>query len=144
MNPYKHLESQHDEIKELLNTLKEGANVKAAQEQTDDLVKVINTLAGKLRIHMGTEDRHLYPELAKSKESQVKHLSTRFNTEMTGLFEAFTAYKNQFNTRSKILNDSEGFVKASQAIESKLIGRIKEEDLHLYPALRKETSHENF
>lgn len=143
MNPYKHLESQHDEIKELLTALKEGSNMKAANEQADELVKVINTLAGKLRIHMGTEDRHLYPELAKSKEAKVKHLSDRFNTEMSGLFEAFTDYKNQYNTRSKILNDPEGFVKASQAIEAKLIGRIKEEDAHLYPALRREISHDS-
>lgn len=144
MNPYKHLESQHDEIKVLLKALKEGTNLDAAKNQTDELVKLINTLAGKLRIHMGTEDRHLYPELSKSTETAVKNLSSRFNTEMTGLFEAFTAYKNQYNTRSKILSDPEGFVKSSQLIELQLINRIKAEDAHLYPALRKESHHEHY
>lgn len=142
MNPYKHLESQHDEIKALLKELKQGASVDAAENQTDELVKLINTLAGKLRIHMGTEDRHLYPELSKRNEAAIKTLSQQFNTEMLGLFETFSNYKTQFNTRSKILSDPAGFAAATKNIEAQLTKRILQEDRDLYPVLRKEINHE--
>lgn len=142
MNPYMHLENQHEEIKQLLKDFKNLITPQAVTNQTDELVKMVNTLAGKLRIHMGTEDRYLYPELSKHSVSHIKATSEVFNSEMLSLHDTFNQFKLQYNTRSKILNDPSGFIKASSVIESQLMARILKEDKDLYPYLKQVSHHD--
>lgn len=130
------LERQHEDIQQLFTLFKKQLNTPILDANVDELVKSINTLAGKLKIHMGTEDRFLYPELSASENPRLKALSKSYNSEMLSLSETFNVYKNQYNTRSKILANTTGFLTHSRDILKQLEDRISKEDRELYPLLK--------
>lgn len=132
----KNLERQHKEIKELLFGIKEQINLDNSAINLDALVKNINTLAGKVKIHMNSEDKFLYPTLINGEDQNLKQLAKDYSDEMGNIFMEFNNYKSQFNTKTKILNDLDEFSKESKRIISLLENRISKEDMNLYPKIR--------
>lgn len=132
------LERQHEEIKELFKDMKKTLQSPLGDSQIDEMVKLVNTLAGKLKIHMSTEDRLLYPALKKSQNDKLRQAEKQYSSEMLSLSETFAAYKNKYNTRSKILADVKAFTSESQIMLRLLEGRIAKEDKELYPEMKKE------
>ncbi|MBB6622162.1 hemerythrin domain-containing protein [Clostridium gasigenes] len=130
------LERQHVEIKDLFLKIKQGINSNDIKVNLDVLVKNINTLAGKLNIHMNSEDKFLYPALIESKDQQLKEIAKQYSEEMGHIHVQFNNYKNKFNTRSKILSDTDGFLKESKEIIKLLENRISKEDMYLYPKMK--------
>ena len=51
---------------------------------------------------------------------------------MGNLAEVFMDYKNQFNTKNKIMNNIDGFIKKSESILNSIEKRINKEDNDLY------------
>lgn len=132
------LERQHTEIKSLLRQFKQLLNNDLTEGQIDEVVKVINTLAGKLKVHMNTEDRFLYPVLSQSNNPKLREAGKAFSIEMTAISDAFGHYTNLFNTPSKIQSDKASFLKESKSVVQLIEKRMDKEDTQLYPEFAKE------
>ena len=132
------LERQHTEIKTLLSQFKQLIHNDLTDGQIDEVVKVINTLAGKLKIHMNTEDRFLYPALSQSNNAKLREAGKAFSLEMTAISDAFGHYKNKFNTPSKVKADKVSFLKESKSVVQLIEKRMDKEDTQLYPEFAKE------
>ncbi|ADL53268.1 hemerythrin domain-containing protein [Clostridium cellulovorans] len=130
------LERQHGEIRELFLVIKEGINANDIKENLDSLVKNINILAGKINVHMHSEDKFLYPTLIESEDEDLRKLAKEYGEEMGTIHGDFSDYKNKFNTKYKILNDTDSFLKESKEILKLLESRISKEDMHLYPKIK--------
>lgn len=130
------LERQHGEIKELFSKIKQEINSNDIEGNLDSLVRDINTLAGKLNIHMSSEDKFLYPTLVESKDEQLKQIAKQYSEEMGSIHIEFNNYKNKFNTKNKIMGNIAGFLKESNEITKILENRISKEDMHLYPKIK--------
>jgi hemerythrin-like domain-containing protein len=130
------LERQHSEIKDSVLKIKQGINSINITEAVDVLVREINTLAGKLNIHMNSEDKFLYPALIESNDKQLKQIAEKYSQEMGDIHTGFNTYKNRFNTKTKILSDEDGFLKGSKEIIKLLEERVSKEDMYLYPKMK--------
>ena len=91
-------------------------------------------LMGKLTMHLSTEDKVLYPELAASKDAAVATLAKRFSTEMRSTAAVVTTYNNKWHTPTAIKADPKSFITESKQIIAALADRIKRENNELYAA----------
>lgn len=130
------LERQHKEIWEIFFSIEKVLNLKDVAENIDALVKNINTLAGKLNIHMNSEDKFLYPELIKSDNEKLRNMAIEYSTEMGDISTKFNEFKNKFNTRNKIINNMDAFLVESKEILKVLHNRLNKEDRYLYPEVK--------
>lgn len=130
------LERQHLDIKGLLKKINSILSIRNMEDSLDELVWDINTLAGKLNIHMKTEDKFLYPELINSSNTNLRNISKEYSEEMGSIHIIFTEFKNQFNTKNKILNDKDKFLIESKKVLKLLENRIEKEDKSLYPKIK--------
>ncbi len=130
------LERQHSEIKDSVLKIKQVANSNDMKADLDILVREINTLAGKLNIHMNSEDKFLYPTLIESNDEQLGQIAKQYSEEMGNIHKGFNDYKNKFNTKTKILGDEVGFLKESKEIIKLLEERVSKEDMYLYPKMK--------
>ncbi|MCT4507164.1 MAG: hypothetical protein N4A48_00105 [Tepidibacter sp.] len=94
-------------------------------------------LAGKLKIHLDTEDKFLYPKLVKHDSKVVKDKANKYIDKMGDICKLFIDYKNRFNTKNKIINNLDGFIKESNYIFYMIQKRIHKEDIDLYALLEK-------
>ncbi|OPJ61020.1 hemerythrin domain-containing protein [Clostridium chromiireducens] len=98
-----------------------------------DITSHINKLAGKLKIHLGSEDKFLYPRLLSSSDDKLKNLANSYINEMGDISEIFTDYKNGYNTKSKILSEGiDKFVLETKKILKSIESRITKEENGLY------------
>lgn len=130
------LERQHLEINKLFKKISSTINLRNIEDSLDELVWDINTLAGKLNIHMRTEDKLLYPELMNSDDKNLRNISKEYSEEMGNIHSIFIEFKNQFNTKNKIINDKNKFLIESKKVISLLENRIEKEDKNLYPKIK--------
>lgn len=130
------LERQHKEIWELLFKIKHIVNSNNINESIEDLVMNINTLAGKLNVHMNSEDKYLYPNLKKSNNEELRDMAEQYSKEMGNIYIEFNNFKNKFNTKNKILNNLDCFLVGSKELMKMLENRISKEDKHLYPKVK--------
>jgi hypothetical protein len=132
----KTLRRQHEEICDVILGLK--GSIEAVDNLEIEAFKIsqqINILAGKLKIHLGTEDRYMYPYILEKGSDELKRIAQGYVIEMGTISDEFLNYKNRFNTKSKIINDSKGFVTETSKIIKVLEERIKKEDSNLYQKL---------
>ena len=89
----------------------------------------------KLKMHLLSEDKYLYPDLMNSHNKVVKETAQKFSDEMGDLANSFQSFVYQFNIPSKILQDENLFINDSKRIFDIIKKRIKSEDKMLYPLL---------
>lgn len=130
------LERQHLEINSLFSKISKNLNSNNITNDIDSLVWDINTLAGKLNIHMKTEDKFLYPELINGANENLKKIAIEYSKEMGDIHKVFGEFKNKFNTKNKILNDTDKFLIESNKVLKLLKNRIDKEDRSLYPKIK--------
>lgn len=130
------LERQHLEINSLFSKINKNLNSNNITNDIDSLVWDINTLAGKLNIHMKTEDKFLYPELINGDNENLKKIAIEYSQEMGNIHKVFEEFKNNFNTKNKILNDIDKFLIESNKVLKLLKSRIDKEDRSLYPKMK--------
>jgi len=92
------LERQHAEIKATVLKIKQVIDSNDLKTGLDILVREINVLAGKLNVHMNSEDKFLYPALIESNDAQLKQIAKKYSEEMGNIHVAFNCYKNKFNS----------------------------------------------
>ncbi|OVE70806.1 hypothetical protein CCS79_02180 [Clostridium diolis] len=128
---------EHKGIFEEINYINESINNKKFESDLLDITTHINKLAGKLKIHLSSEDKFLYPNLLNGDDNKLKNLANSYINEMGGISDTFTNYKNKFNTKSKIMSEgNEVFTSETKKILVAIEKRISKEESELYKLIR--------
>lgn len=129
----KTLRRQHKEIYDAISGLKGSLEaVDHLEAGAFEISQQISVLAGKLKVHLGTEDRLIYPYILEKGSDELKRIAQGYVAEMGTISDEFSNYKNRFNTKNKIISDMKGFVTETAKILKVLEDRIKKEDSNLY------------
>lgn len=127
------LNRQHKELYELLSKMKTlGYNVEG---NADQIALNINLLAGKINIHLQTEDKYLYSLLLNSNNIKVRMIAKSFITDMGHISKSFNDFKVRFNTKNKILSNINQFKLEFNKIINEILNRLNKEDKELYVLL---------
>lgn len=129
------LKRQHKEVIEMVDAVLENIKRNTVEENISDVVRSINTISGKLKIHLLNEDKHLYPKISKSSDPSLNAFGRKYSQEMDGFTKAYEEYKFKYNTSNKIKSDVSKFEKDSKDIFKVLMNRIDREEKELYPLL---------
>ncbi|GAA0077226.1 hemerythrin domain-containing protein [Clostridium sp. CTA-5] len=123
---------QHKEILEEVNHIDKIINKSDYIEYLDEFVSHINKLAGKLNVHLASEDKFLYPTLINGNDNNLKNLANLYITEMGNISNIFTTYKDNHNTKNKINTNIGGFIHETNMILKEIKKRISKEESELY------------
>ncbi len=125
---------QHNGIKETSNLILDFSNLNDIQisEKVKDIALQINTLAGKLKVHLVAEDKFLYPELKKNGSEKFSKIAIKFEDEMGHIAEEFMKYRESYKISPNILKDIPQFKKDTKFIFKELFNRIEREEKELY------------
>lgn len=129
------LKRQHTEVLEIMNTIETLIRKGDLETTANAIAYNINALSGKLKMHLMSEDKFLYPDLMNSNNKDIKNTAQILYDEMSGIAGIFTSFVQQYNVPSKILQNSEPFYMESKKIFSVISNRINKEDNKLYPLL---------
>ncbi|WP_419822233.1 hemerythrin domain-containing protein [Anoxybacterium hadale] len=129
------LKRQHRDVLTLAKYILEQIAGGEVEKNLDEVVRCINTISGKLKLHLMSEDQFLYPALSSSANPMLRRFGKQYGEEMEIVTGAFEGYKASYNTAPKIRHDMAGFEAASKQIFSALSGRIGREETELYPLL---------
>ncbi len=132
MNRTEQLKKQHDSINQLIVETNKLVKEKNLETNASVIAKNISTLAGILQMHLSHEDQYLYPSLMESNNSEVVNKAKKYMDEMGNLRGVYIEFKNEFNTKSKIMSNTIGFEKAFKEVFSAIEKRISREDSDLY------------
>lgn len=131
INP--NLARQHNELYKLLAEMKSlGYNI---ESNADKIALNINLLAGKINIHLQSEDKYLYSLLLNSQYTEVRKIAKDFIAEMGHIAKTFNEFKVKFNTKNKILNNINEFKLEYPKIMNAISNRLNKEDKKLYVLL---------
>ena len=119
-----------DEINKLRMLIKDDLVEKAAE-----MAATINTLAGKIKIHLLSEDKYFYPALEKNEDKNIRNLAKDYQEEMGTLAEGYTTFKEKYNTQSKIIKNQEEFPRDLENILNQIEKRISKEEKGLYKSI---------
>lgn len=129
------LEKQHEEVLILIHNINQLAS-KGLEDNVKEIAFQINALSGKLKMHLMSEDKFLYPSLTQSSNSTIRNTANAFQKEMGSLAELFLVFSQKYNIAMKITENKESFLSESKQIFQKIESRMKKEDIHLYPLLK--------
>ena len=131
INP--NLARQHNELYKLLAEMKSlGYNI---ESNADKIALNINLLAGKINIHLQSEDKYLYSLLLNSQHTEIRKIAKDFIAEMGHIAKTFNEFKIKFNTKNKILNNINEFKLEYPKIMNAISNRLNKEDKKLYVLL---------
>lgn len=123
---------QHSEIMQLATYILNNIEKYTVEQNVHEIVKSINTMAGKLKIHLLNEDKYLYPQLLKSSNIELNTFGKKYYEEMKEVTEAYENYKLKYNTVSKIDQNMDGFNKETKQVFKLLADRVDREEKELY------------
>lgn len=126
------LEKQHQNIKDEIKTIVDMTEKSDYENNLIEITLHINKLAGLLNVHLLSEDEFMYPALKASADSEIRAMAESYSHEMGDLVTEFSAYKNSYNTKNKVLADINEFIPATKAILNKINNRMNKEDNNLY------------
>jgi hemerythrin-like domain-containing protein len=132
-----YLRRQHKEVNEVLADLKNRLEpYDKIPENAFALTMLIANIAGKLKIHLSSEDKYLYPALLKNPDPKVQDTAQMFIEEMGDLAESFDIYKSKYMNAKNIRNSPEDFVSETKTIIKAILKRIEKEESELYTMLQ--------
>lgn len=128
---------QHQQIRKALQELQEDVY------HEEDVLKNqlwialrIGTLTGILLMHLKFEDEHLYPSLLENSDEKIRTLSKQFKKEMGDLSSVFEQYKDKYLRKpGGIVQDTQQFIKDTNAILYAISKRVEKEEHELFPLL---------
>lgn len=126
------LKRQHQEIGQLINEIESFLTQDVVPKAFEISLK-IGALAGKLSIHLKSEDNCLYPSLLVSEDELLKKIANLFNQEMSYIAQAFLEYKTKYMSSTGIKQNSTQFTAETLSIISHLRIRLNNEDKELFP-----------
>lgn len=125
---------QHSEIAKISKLIEDSAllNNEKIVENVKDITLNLNTLSGKLKVHLAAEDKFLYPELKNSDDVKTKDIATKFENEMGHIANDFAKYWEKYNFPKKIIENIENFKLDTKEIFAELSNRWNKEEKELY------------
>lgn len=128
------LTRQHNEIRDEVNKLKLFI-YNDTISNSFEMAKEICFMAGKLKVHLQSEDKYLYPKLLESDNLKLRNMARSYISEMSSLSSQFELYKNKYNTKNKITGNSAEIINETRKVLSLLEKRLDKEDKELYPLI---------
>jgi len=129
------LKRQHSEVIDLAKYILDNIKNCTVDQNLNEIVKSINIITGKLKVHLINEDKYLYPYLLGSSDEALNRFGKKYNEEMKEVSKAYEDYKTKYNTITKIKNNIERFNEDTKQIFQDLSNRIDREEKELYPML---------
>ncbi len=122
---------QHKEAAALVGDL-EGQLSNAA-DNAEVIRGILVTLIGKLKFHVGMEDKFIYPKAIESNNDNLKSVATKMQQEMGQIGEVLDKYAMSWNSVDKIKSNPDVFVTETKEIIAALKSRIGAEEKDFYP-----------
>lgn len=129
------LKRQHREVIDLADYILDNVKNNTVDKNIDQVVKSINIISGKLKIHLLNEDKHLYPYLLNSSDAALNMFGKKYSEEMKEVSKGYEDYKSIYNTSSKIKQNIGEFKEDTKRIFGALSNRVEREENELYPLL---------
>ena len=123
---------QHKSVADEMNIIKELAKKSDIDAAIPEIATHINTLAGKINMHLSMEDKYLYPHLAESEDSKIKNMAVKYQEEMGGLAKQFNEFKEKYNTKPHFLEHKATFKTDMTKVFGAIEARVKREESELY------------
>ncbi|WP_333649882.1 hemerythrin domain-containing protein [Lacrimispora sp.] len=123
---------QHDRIREELEIIKTLCKSGDLEQTASEIALHISSLAGKLNIHLSSEDQYLYPAFKKSSDPSLVTMAGDYQKEMGNLLALFTNFKEKYNTKFKILGEKGSFFGDANNIIKAIEMRMQKEERGLY------------
>ncbi len=127
---------QHEKIKNQIGVIKSCVASGSISDNAMELGKQISSLAGVINVHLSSEDKFMYPKLMEDSDESVRNMAKSYQNEMGDLMQVFTAFKDKYNTKPKILENEKDFEKELKAVVDKLSKRIEKEEQELYKKIK--------
>ncbi|MPN19435.1 hypothetical protein SDC9_166804 [bioreactor metagenome] len=135
MTDTQNLIRQHNDILEIANQI---LNYRTSQQISDhafNIALLIGQVAGKLKVHMTTEDKFVYPALFAHPDTHIQNLSRGFADEMGDLAKIFEGYKTKYLSARQIASNPQAFADETKSVFTAIAKRIEKENTKLYPLL---------
>lgn len=126
---------QHNEILDLAGKISAFKTEQQIQADAFAISLLLAQLAGKIKIHMNTEDRFVYPSLLNHASPKVQTVSRQFADEMGDIAQTFESYKTKYMNAREISANPTTFLHGTRLITTALTKRIEKENNELYPLL---------
>lgn len=123
---------QHKDIAVEMKAIQDLLNGTDIESKADEIAKHMCQFAGKVKVHLSSEDDFLYPYLAKSQDENVRQMAVRYQKQMGSIAEKFIAYKDKYNTKQKVLANIRQIKIETNTIFRELENRIRKEETELY------------
>lgn len=130
------LRRQHNEIVSLTNFILDNIVKNTIDQNINEIAQSINTISGKLKIHLLNEDKYLYPYLLNSSDTALNTFGKKYNEEMLEVTKVYEGYKSKYNTATKIKQNIVGFKEDTKQIFGVLSNRVDREERELYQLLK--------
>ncbi|MCM1989145.1 hemerythrin domain-containing protein [Oceanirhabdus seepicola] len=125
------LKRQHDDIKIIIDKILKDMN-KDIDENSMNIAKNINKLAGVLKIHLNSEDKYLYPNLLNHSDEIIRNKAKYYLEEMGSVSDSFSEFHKKYNIGSKIRESKNSFKTECKDTLRVVLNRINKEDSDLY------------
>jgi len=129
------LKRQHGEVLTIINNIKNLMDNGNLDKNVNNISFNINILAGKLKMHLISEDKFLYPQLMNNDKEDIRDTAYNFYNEMGSVADILTSFVKKYNVPGKILQSKEDFITESRKVLNLIQNRINKEDKKLYPLL---------
>lgn len=123
--------TKHRAIQSLLNEISVLVQ-NGIESSADKISDSINRMTGVIKMHLASEDKHLYPLLLKSSDAKIRAITKNYMEEMGDLAKIYTDFAESYNTASKILSNKTGFETTFSKVKHALNYRINREEKELY------------
>ncbi len=130
---------QHAEIVNVTNELIEelnSLNNDLTSENERKVIRLMNTLLGKLFVHLSIKDKVLYPNAIESPNKVLSEKALDLMGEMGDLRSRFMAFREKYLCKANIEN-STMFINDLLTLLHALKNRIEREEKELYPLMSK-------
>lgn len=135
MSKTEHLRGQHNDMAKIIGEISSKLSVEYCKTNPSEISHKLASLIGKLKIHLSSEDKALYPTLLASTDPKVKTTAEAFMKEMGGIAPSVEAYFTKWALASHIQKNPEDFIKETKDLFAALAKRIDREHKDLYPLL---------
>ncbi len=130
------MKSQHSEISKVMADAVLAIDRGAAPSEAEAIRHLLQDISMRVRMHLETEDRDVYPILVQSDDPEVRRKAQQFRTNMGGLAEEFRSYFQRYASPAEIGRDPWLFSYETRRIFDRLKYRMRREENDLYPLLK--------
>jgi hemerythrin-like domain-containing protein len=129
------LRRQHKELLEIVTEITSHLIPDELSKDATYISRQLLELAENLNVHLGREDKALYPALFRHPDKKISKIAKKYLNEMGGISYTFESYMTRWPHSMAIQDDPNQFISETRGIFESLSNRINKEDNILYPLL---------